>query len=268
MPDTPRQNISSWNDLSEIHYYSYFITTWISFNSWYNYAFVDKGFKNDREVINHLKNGSNQAKNHFLSLLKGTSQEAVSFRENIGQLHFCLQNQNINNNEQRIWFENFIVELDRSNLLVNETIRGIHYHVDIEIKNGSISKVNATVLNSADNNLLVYQHAEFNITHLRQNQDFQHKLSQSQRSYLESYMNTANPKKPKTLLTTNDPPDCITVGQFKLINDENTVYKAIIEMLYCLRNLLFHGELTPSPGANKVYEAAYRILKQIVEGLK
>ena len=268
MPNTPRQNIAAWDELSEIHYYSYFITAWVSFNSWYNYAFAANGFRNDREVINYIKNNNNPAKAHFLGLLRGTSQEAVQFRENIGQLHYCLQNQNISNDEQRIWFESFVVELDRSNLTVNETYNSIRYHVEITVANGSVTGVLATVKNAANANVMVYNHTAIELAHLRATQDFQRRLSQTQRNYLEGCLNTANPKKAISLLTNDNPPNCIEVGQFRLINEENTVYKAIIEILYCLRNLLFHGELTPSKNANRVYEAAYRILKQIVEGIK
>jgi hypothetical protein len=268
MPNTPRQNIALWDELSEIYYYSYFITTWISFNSWYNYAFAANNFRNDREVLNHVKNHNNPAKTIFLSLLQGTNQEAVQFRENIGQLHYCLQNHNISNEEQRIWFENFVVELDRTNLIIDDNYNGIRYHVEITINNGAISNVLATVLSSTNVNLLVYRHTGFDLGHLRLNTDFQRKLSQVQKNFLEGCLNTANPKKPISLLTTANPPNCIEVGQFRLIHDGNVIYKAVMEMLYSLRNLLFHGELTPSNNANKVYEAAYRILKQIVEGLK
>lgn len=267
MANTPRANTGLWDELSEIHYYSYFITSWVAFNSWYNYTFAANGFRNDREVINHIKNNNNPAKTEFLGLLRGLSQEAVQFRENIGQLHYCLQNQNVSNDEQRIWFENFVVELDRSNLVITEDYNGIHYHVTVTVNQGGIASVLATVKNAANANLMVYNHTDIDILHIRANAQYIG-LSQVQKSTIEGYVNRANPKKSICLLTNDAPPNCIEVGQFRLINDEIKVYKAIIEMLYCLRNLLFHGELTPSKNANKVYEAAYRILKQLVEGLK
>ncbi len=96
---------------------------------------------------------------------------------------------------------------------------------------------------------------------MKANKEFKN-ISQTQKLTIEEYIDVANPKKAITILT--DDVRHISVGQFKLIDDQDVIYKAIIEMLYCLRNQLFHGALTPSPGANKVYEAAYRILKQPV----
>lgn len=267
MPNTPRQNIAKWDELAEIHYYPYFITSWISFNSWYNYTFIANNFRSDREVINHIKNNTTQAKTVFFSLLQGTNQDSKQFQENIAQLHHCLQNHHINDDEQRIWFDSFVVELDRANLLIDEDYNSIHYHTEITITQGVISRVVATVLNAANANLMVYNHTTFDLTHLRAFAQYI-ALSQVQKSTIEGYLNRANPKKPVTLLSIEAPPNCIEVGQFRLINNRDIVFKAIIEMLYSLRNKLFHGDLTPSPEANKVYEATYRILKQLVEGLK
>ncbi|HEY8781930.1 MAG TPA: hypothetical protein VIM16_09970 [Mucilaginibacter sp.] len=265
MPHTPRENIEKWDRLAEIYYYSYFITSWISFNSWYNYSYPT--LVGDRTVINQIKNHNSPVKSRFISLLKGTNQESKQFQENIAQLHHCLLNHDIRNEEQRIWFDSFVVELDRSNLIITQSYNGIHYHVGITVIQGEINNVVATVKNSVNVNLLVYNHTILDISHLRRFPQFI-RLSQVQKSTLEGHINNANPKKPICLLTTNALPDCIEVGQFKLLNDEGLIFKAVIEMLYSLRNNLFHGNLTPSPEANKVYEAAYRILKQIVEGIK
>lgn len=265
MPNTPRQNIAKWDELAEIHYYSYFITSWISFNSWYNFSFP--ALSGDRTVINHIKNNNTPAKTTFLGLLRGTNQESKQFQENIAQLHYCLQNHNVSDEGQRIWFDNFVVELDRANLVITEDYNGIHYHVTVTINQGDITGVLATLKNAANANLMVYNHTAIDMVHLRANAQYIG-LSQVQKSTIEGYINRANPKKPVCLLTNDAPPNCIEVGQFRLVNNDDLIFKAIIEILYSLRNQLFHGSLTPSPEANKVYEAAFRILKQIVEGLK
>jgi len=265
MPDTPRVNTAKWDELAEIHYYPYFITSWISFNSWYNFSFPT--LVGDRTVINHIKNNHTPAKTTFLGLLRGTNQESKQFQENIAQLHYCLQNHNISDDDQRIWFENYVVELDRSNIPINETNNRIRYHINLTINQGTITNILVTVLDRSGANLLNYSHTTIDFTHLRANGQFD-LLSQIQKTNVEGYINLANPKKPINLLTNDAPPNCIEVGQFRLVNDENLIFKAIIEILYSLRNKLFHGDLTPSPEANKVYEAAYRILKQLVSNLR
>ncbi|WGH76672.1 hypothetical protein P8625_05810 [Tenacibaculum tangerinum] len=46
------------------------------------------------------------------------------------------------------------------------------------------------------------------------------------------------------------------------------VVKALIEILYQLRNVLFHGELVPNKGAQNVYKEAYLILKMILDKIR
>jgi len=51
------------------------------------------------------------------------------------------------------------------------------------------------------------------------------------------------------------------------INDSEQLCKGIIEILYKLRNTLFHGEIVPDSDTNKVYEPAYQILYTLIQAL-
>ena len=76
-----------------------------------------------------------------------------------------------------------------------------------------------------------------------------------------------NPKKPISLiLETNR--NSIQAGSIFLIDDIDKLVKGIIEILYRLRNILFHGELIPSQDNKQVYEPAYNILKTLIQSLK
>ena len=57
------------------------------------------------------------------------------------------------------------------------------------------------------------------------------------------------------------------MGQFKFVKDKEYIAQGLIEILYNLRNSLFHGELTPNKEANKIYGAAYKILRELIEAL-
>jgi hypothetical protein len=83
---------------------------------------------------------------------------------------------------------------------------------------------------------------------------------------LEQKFRDANPFKPINLLS-GDPTNCIQVGQYNLIKEPITIFKGVLEMLYNLRNVLFHGQIIPNRDTNTVYEPAYKVLKMIVEGL-
>lgn len=57
------------------------------------------------------------------------------------------------------------------------------------------------------------------------------------------------------------------MGNFHFINDLDKLCKGIIEILYKLRNVLFHGEIIPDNDTNKVYEPAYQILYTLIQAL-
>jgi hypothetical protein len=68
-------------------------------------------------------------------------------------------------------------------------------------------------------------------------------------------------------LLTDDEDNCIEMGQFRFVEDEETVAKGIIEIIYLLRNSLFHGTIVPDRETNKVYEPAYHVLHSLVQVL-
>ena len=263
MPSTYTENADKWKALADIDYFTHFVKAWIPFNAWYKTYYPN--LKTDREAINEIKNSTNAVKNKFIGLLTGNNEESEQFKTNLALFHFCLNNKPIINNGKRIYFESFVIEMDRSCLIQNATYNGISYHVELTVSGANISRVLATVVNSTRRNLLNYQHNLYDLQHLRADNDFSN-LSPTQRSYLEQLYNNANPFKPINLLT-NDQHNYIQIGQYKLINDTDLIYKAIIEMLYNLRNALFHGQIIPNKDANVVYEPAYKILKMLIDGL-
>ena len=58
----------------------------------------------------------------------------------------------------------------------------------------------------------------------------------------------------------------IFIGTYKFINNKVLIARSLIEILYKLRNALFHGEVVPNNVQN-VYQHAYLILKSIITGV-
>ena len=77
----------------------------------------------------------------------------------------------------------------------------------------------------------------------------------------DSVMNLLDGVNPK------DKSQSYMMGQIKFVKDSENVAKGLIEVLYNLRNSLFHGELIPNKEANKIYGAAYKILRELIEAL-
>jgi hypothetical protein len=263
MPSTYTENADKWKSLADIDYFTHFVKAWIPFNAWYKTYYPT--LRTDREAINEIKSNANAARNRFLSLLNGANDESEQFRSNLAHLHYCLNNTVVENNEQRIYFESFVIEMDRTCITQNDAYNGINYYVQLTLTGAGITRTVATVVNSTRRNLLNYNHTEYDLQHLRADREFG-RLSRIQRQFLEQKFNDANPFKPINLLSA-DPNNCIRVGQYNLINDPTTIFKGVLEMLYNLRNVLFHGQIIPNRDTNTVYEPAYKVLKMIVEGL-
>lgn len=259
MPSSYTENEEKWKSLADIDYFTHFVKAWIPFNAWYKTYYPD--LRTDREAINEIKKTSNTVRNKFLGLLSGENDESEQFRASLAHLHYCLNNTIIENNKQRIYFESFVIETDRSCLIQRDTYNGISYYVELTMQGAKVSRTVATVISSTYRNLLNYSHTSYKLQHLRSFREFE-RLSNIQKRFLENKFNDANPFKPVNLISS--PEGGIRVGQYYLINDPTTIFKGIIEMLYNLRNVLFHGQIIPNRDTNTVYEPAYKVLKMIL----
>lgn len=257
------ENSDKWKLLADIDYFTHFVKAWIPFNAWYRTYYPN--LKTDREAINEIKTTSNSVQRRFLSLIGGTSEESEQFKSNLAHLHHCLQNIVISNSQQRLTFESFVFEFDRSCLVQRFSERNIDYFVQLSAQRVEITNVVATVKNAARSTLLSYTHSTYDLSHFRSNL-FASRLSVNQKANIENLFNEANPSKPICLLTT-DINNCIHIGQYHFVRDESVIFKCLIEILYSLRNVLFHGEIIPNKETNRVYEPAYKLLRILIEPL-
>jgi hypothetical protein len=58
--------------------------------------------------------------------------------------------------------------------------------------------------------------------------------------------------------------DLLQYGDTAFINDPTKVFSALIDVIYSLRNALFHGAITPNDTHNEICEPAYHIVMRIV----
>jgi hypothetical protein len=105
----------------------------------------------------------------------------------------------------------------------------------------------------------------YNFDEVKKQSDFA-KLSSTQQANIEACYKIVDPRKPISLLT-KDENNCIEMGGIRFINDADLLCKGIIEILYNLRNALFHGEIIPDKETKRVYEPAYNILNTLVQAL-
>ena len=106
------------------------------------------------------------------------------------------------------------------------------------------------ISNGGSNKFFYTQTKDFDLSDLIYHDDYL-RLSPTQQKNLCICYEEINPSKPINLLT-HDYSNSIKMGNIHFINENETLCKGIIEILYKLRNVLFHGEIIPDRDTNKV----------------
>lgn len=263
MPSLYTENSEKWKSLASIDYFTQFVKAWIPFNAWYKNYYPN--LKTDREAINEIKTQSNKFRNKLISLLKDLGNEGIAFKSRIAELHLELERNHIENKGERITFEEIKIE-DNLKKVHQLTIKCVVYKAERNIPQRSAREVEIYVIGKNGSNKFSYiQASGYDIDDLTSSQDFL-RLNPFQRDNLRICYEAINPTKTISLLT-RDSSNCIQMGNLHFINDSDQLCKGIIEILYKLRNVLFHGEIIPDSDTKKVYEPAYQILYTLIQAL-
>ena len=256
------ENEEKWKQLIDIDYFTHFVKAWVAFNAWYKNHFPET--TSDRDAINTIQEQSNNVKHRFKGYLTGEDENSKIFRQNLGHLKYMLTNQNIENRGKRIYFESFTLTVDRTLLKQEDRKRNIDYFVEVKIRRSEVNEVIAKVTKSDGTILLDYAHSNYDENSLRSDPDFINKLSLAQQEYIIGCFKRATSHQDVQILA-SESEDHIDLVSCKFKNDPELIFKLTIEILYNLRNVLFHGQIVPDKQTNKVYEPAYKILKMLLD---
>ncbi len=275
------ENIKKWIEQSDIDYYTHFIKAWIPFNAWYVSSY--KNLDGDRAIINEIKkNPSGLIRKAINYYLDSAGQDGEDFRSYLAALHHSLTQADLDGSDCKISFL-YIVREKNTETTINETNNNILYHVNREDsdKLGEIKKILIAVKRKDNSNLFVYEHHKYDFSHL---QSFSTKsysydsLSGNQKEKTRLLFERMNPIIQTSAIETHleESPQnyykCDTCNFKRDNSDTNSrshiVAKALIEILYQLRNILFHGELTPTEATKPVYKNAYFLLKMLLDKIK
>jgi len=269
------ENEERWKQLSDIDWFTAFTKVWISFNAWYRNHYPD--LRTDRKILEEIKNSHNNFKSKFNSLINGIDEKSNYFRDTLGFLQYKLANKEIKHNGIKLSFEEF-VEIDQEQRSREETVRGIKYKIIREIPNLYTKIVKYPLIeikNSRGQEIFKLTNIEISFSDinefmrileekLKTYEQF-NRLSDNQKSKFISMLNELTPFKIINLLEITDGENYFECGRFKFRKDENLLFSALVEILYSLRNVLFHGKIIPDKETNEVYEPAYKILKMLVD---
>ena len=248
-----RGNEQEWIKLIEVDWLGQYIKTWIAFNAWYKNNLSPANRCHDRPFIEEIKNDSGEIRSKIENFLSGESSDQKLFQSNVANLHRSLSNKAIIDSSDRISFHE--AEDYRYAKPIDETKNNVSYKIEIDENNRTRI---VTIKNSNGDVILFKTIAGRNVLDTQQLTC----LSPTQRQTLNGFLKASTPI--HNLLASDSNP--LEIGSFKFINDPTLVARAIIEILYQLRNALFHGEITPDPETQEVYQPAYLILKSIIPG--
>lgn len=265
---TDTGNVQEWIKLIEVDWLGQYAKVWIAFNAWYREVFQSDGGRRiqDWKIIEKIKNDEQEICSTIESLLTEETPESSAFRANIGELHDSLAQTNIISGGRRISFE--AIEDYQHAHDITETVNQITYKIEIDIPRRDPPRRIVVVMDSSDKEI-------FNQTIIREAENInldetsfksflaqtKHSLSNSQQDTLRAFIQESSPIHNLLLA---DPNDNIKIGDFLLVNNKNLIARALIEILYQLRNSLFHGQIIPTSEVQKAYEPAYLILKRIL----
>jgi hypothetical protein len=261
------ENKDRWLQIAngEFEYSIMFIKSWLPFNAWYCNNYPD--FNNsDKQILTEVKSNDNLFKTRIISLLDGDNDDAVSFRKNLVQLCKQLKICKVPNTNDMVTFEaiNFRVNPISS----HQTIYRAHtFKAEFILpQNPHQYRVRFVVLNSNNVNILPYQHTKYDIDHLQNNSDFRRLTTRNQDNVLDVFMHI-DPKKKESLIVKNKRDALNNISEILFTNNLDLLAQAIIEVLYRLRCILFHGQIIPNRDNLTIYEPAFYMLRLIIKAL-
>jgi len=278
MPDNYNQdNLNRWIEGADIDYFTHFIRAWIPFNAWYKHSFHTVGDGSDRTIINHIKNNTNEIRNAIENYLILNGGDNDIFKSHLAGLHHELQRTTLENSNERISFESIVLSVNSTNQIV-KNIRGIRYFLKrTDGVNRNVTRMQCVITNN-NGNICNYDYTDYNAQHFLNHPEFDKLKSAVQKENARLFFEELNHLKPTRLLvherdtTEANSFNCLDIN---FIRDENnaihpaeTISKGVIEIIYRLRNVLFHGELNPTGDSKLVYKNAYNILRMLIERIR
>lgn len=251
MPVNKRQLAKHWADQIEIDYYAAFIKSWIAFNAWLNHKYGDI---NDTQKIANLIDISPLKDIVCRAIKDGNDTEMLLSR--IAKLHELLESREIKNKGKRVSLTKIFIKRDPVN--TEETKNRITYNFRCE---GNKNK--CIVTNSSGEKLLNFIDDSTNYSEEKCKEKLsQSRLTEAQKNYAFSlYKQLALIEEVNLLGVSAN--EYYEIGQFRFIQNEKYIFQALIETIYDIRCLLFHGDIEPEENLD-IYEQAYYIVKYFV----
>lgn len=227
----------------------------------------------DRELLDKVKVSGNVVYNRIVPMLtkrpaltqdtrstwEDSSPEAEDFRLTIDQLHGLLQSCVVDGRRGRVSFETVDVGYNPHNdEQLTKWKRTFRVRRDHPAKGQVTLEMTATKTSTA----FSLSQPSHDRKALEDEPTFR-ALKVEQRSTFLALHESVAPRKVMSVLAEHGAA-CLRYGNTDFIRDPDKVFSALIDVIYNLRNALFHGSITPNEQHNEIYEPAYHIVMRFV----
>ena len=265
-------NLKRWREAAEVDWFGQFIKAWIPFNAWMTETFGDL---TDRDLLDKVKADPNVVKNKTLPMLsknlrlardteggwQDDSADAQDFRLQFGALHRCLQQNIVTGRRGRVWFEAVDVGHNpKKDESTNKWTRDFRCRRDHPNK----GEVHVEIAASRTLPAFALTLASHNRRELEDDAGFR-ALKDQQRALLLALFEAVAPRFVMNVLADHGAAKSLAYGDVHFIDDPEKNFSALIDVLYGLRNALFHGSITPTETHNLIYKPAYLLVMGLVK---
>jgi hypothetical protein len=259
MPRANQDNIKQWLDQSDIDYFTHFVKAWIPFNAWYRNAYDT--LKTEREILDEVKHDGNRVRSRFTAKLEGADPESEEIRNQIAALHRRLSSDPLmDRNGKVVSLEKVLI--GPNPLRFAERKHG-HWTYRVERLQNSKNIVSTITSSRGRTVCAITQNSGWNIEEFEILPEFVSRPEHDKGFFRQCY-DAANPQCFGSLLAPNPPPsDALLMDGYHFLNDRAAIFAGLIEVLYCMRNMLFHGELVPDSQTNRTYEPGYHLVRHL-----
>lgn len=269
---TLSDNLPRWRDAAQIDWFSQFVKAWIPFNAWLTDTF---GELTDRQMLDRLKGGANSVYNGITPMLRinpraardladdwqNKNDDAQLFRRRFAMLHKALENCVVEGRRGRVSFDTVDVGANLK-LTDQQTLRGKTLKVERNVP--ARDNVTVEVLSTAGAALIRIVQNEYNRRELEDHPDFSGQNRECRARLLAMY-ELIQPRLVQSVLAETTERDVSLIEGIRFVRDEKKLFAALVEVIYGLRNALFHGAITPNDQHNQIYEPAYHLVMRMVK---
>lgn len=233
----------------EIDYFTYFTKCYFAFN-----AYLQAKYKEgkDREKIDSIKNETLLQK-RFMELCENSI-----FIDNLVFLRDCLYEAQISNESVVISFERVKIQSFQ-----NKTIKTKKNLIEFElnIKAGKDEKISFCCKNSKGNEIC-NEECKYNELEQKLNET---QLSKTQRDTIKALFDQEIKQYNQNLTKIINKLQDLEQGQNLDTKEIELLYKGFIEIIYLLRNILFHSKINPKQNSiHNTYKTAYILFKDFI----